>query len=85
MSPPVCTTLGVLVCTRRRMPSRRQAASTFRVPSTLLRSKSAAGPQMPAFAATCSTTSQPSAARSTSAGIARSPRTVLAPAARSAG
>ena len=62
MSPPACTTLGVLVWTSREMPSERQAVSTLCVAATLLRSNSAALPQMPALAATCTTASQPSAA-----------------------
>ena len=44
MSPPACTTLGVLVWTSREMPSERQAVRTLRVAATLLRSNSAGGP-----------------------------------------
>ncbi len=48
---PSNVTLGLDVNTRRRTPAARQAATTFRVPNTLIPKYSPHGPQMPAKAA----------------------------------
>ena len=53
----------------RREPCARQAAITFRVPWTLIRSYSWSEPQMPALAAVWKTVWQPSTARRTTSRV----------------
>jgi hypothetical protein len=90
-SPPARTwsrpskhTLGELVNTRRATPFSSAAARTLSVPSTFVRRYSAAGPQMPALAATWKTLSLPRTASRSARASARSPWMQRAPSASTA-
>src|SRR5215212_6533562 len=74
--PPI-SAASVLTWTSRRTPPALQAATTFRVPCTLTRSKSAGSPKSSTFAAAWKAISQPSTWRSS-----RSPITGSAPSSR---